>query len=387
MSKKKIAILGSTGSIGKNLINILIKNKSDFNVKLLTTNKNYKEIIKQAKKLSVKNLIIADPNIYAIVKKKKIKDIKIYNNFDSLNKIFKTRLDYTMSSITGIAGLNPTYKIIKHTKSIAIANKESIICGWNILKKELKKNNTKFIPVDSEHFSIWKILKNHSPKNVDEIFITASGGPLLNLPINKINNVKLSRALKHPNWNMGKKISIDSATMMNKVFEVIEAKNIFDIKLNKIKILIHPSSYVHAIVKFNNGTSNLIAHDTTMTIPIYNSLYSNVEKKINNKKLNIKKLNRLNLHNLNQKRYPITKVLKKINNKISLFETIIVSTNDELVKLYIEDKIKFGDISKKLLKIVNLKEFNKYKKITPNSLENIIKLDEYVRLKIKTMSI
>ena len=156
--KKKIAILGSTGSIGKSLLEIIKKDKKNFEVVLLTANKNYKELIKQSKTFKVKNLIITDYKNYKKIKNKNLK-INIYNDFTYLNKIFKTKIDYIMSAITGINGLNPTYQSIKYTKKIAIANKESIICGWNIIKKEIKKNKNKFVPVDSEHFSIWSVLK------------------------------------------------------------------------------------------------------------------------------------------------------------------------------------------------------------------------------------
>ena len=167
-------------------------------------------------------------------------NINIYNNFNSLNKIFKNKVDYVMSSIVGIQGLEPTIKLIKFTKLIAIANKESIICGWNLINQELKKNRTMFIPVDSEHFSLWFGLKNLNIKNVQKFILTASGGPFYKTPVNNFKNVKISKALNHPNWKMGKKISIDSATMINKIYEVIEAKNIFNISYEKINILIHP---------------------------------------------------------------------------------------------------------------------------------------------------
>ena len=386
--KKKIAILGSTGSIGKTLLKIVNEDKKNFEIVLLTANKDYKTLLKQTKLFKVKNVILSDAKSYERFRNKnKNKKINIYNNFKSLNKIFKKKVDYTMSSISGLEGLLPTYQIIKHTKTIAIANKEAIICGWNLILKKLKTYKTNFIPVDSEHFSIWEILRKKSISRVEQILITASGGPLLKKPINKIYKTKLSEALKHPNWNMGKKISIDSATMMNKVFEIIEAKNIFNISLKKIDILIHPSSYVHAIVKFDNGTSNLIIHDTTMYIPIFNSLYFNSDKKIQVKKLDITKLNNLKLNSLNLQRYPITKVLKKIPENISLFETIVVSANDELVNFYLQNKINFGDISKKLLNFINRKEFIKFKRKSPSSIENIIKLNKDVRSKIKMMSI
>jgi len=387
--KKKIAILGSTGSIGKSLLNILSKNKNQFEIVLLTANKNYSELIKQTKKFKVKNVIINDPIcLKKFQKKNKNKKIKIFNNFEILDKIFKKRIDYAMSAITGIDGLLPTIKIIRFTKKIAIANKESIICGWNLISKNLKMFKTDFIPVDSEHFSIWYALKNSKKENINKIYLTASGGPLLNTPKFKMKNINIKDVLNHPNWKMGKKITIDSATMMNKVFEIIEAKNIFDLKFDKLKIIIHPKSYVHAIISFNDGMINLIAHDTTMKIPIFNTIYKNGDyfKKSNN--LKIDKINNLNLQKkINLKKFPSIKVLKHIPKKISLFETVVVSANDTLVKLYLNKKIAYYEIIPKLLKIISLKEFVKLKKISPKNVSEIIKLNKYVHFKITSKSV
>ena len=177
-----------------------------------------------------------------------------------------------MSSIVGIEGLYPTFKIIPFTQKIAIANKESIICAWNLITRELKKNKTEFIPVDSEHFSIWYALKNQSVSNLDKLYLTASGGPLLNVSFKKYSSLKISEITNHPNWSMGEKISVDSATLINKVFEIIEAKKIFNLKYEQLKIIIHPKSYVHAILKLKDGMIKLLAHETTMEIPIYNTL-------------------------------------------------------------------------------------------------------------------
>ena len=288
-----------------------------------------------------------------------------------------------MSSITGIDGLKPTLNIIKYSKKIVIANKESIICGWGLINKELKKNKTEFIPVDSEHFSLWFGLRNINTDIVEKIYLTASGGPFFLTPLKKIEKVNLIQALKHPNWKMGKKISIDSATMINKIYEVIEAKNIFDISYNKIKILIHPKSYIHAIIKFKNGLIKIIAHDTTMKIPIFNTLFLNNKKKIKSDKVKIKLLNNLNFNKVNLKRYPMIKILDNLPNKHSLYETVIVSANDALVDLFLKKKIKFTDIQLKLFKLIKNKEFTKYKKIYPNKLKDILELNKYVRLKIK----
>ncbi len=385
--KQKIAILGSTGSIGKTLLDIVKNDKKKFSIILLTANRNYKSILKQAKIFKVKNLIITDRKSYLkSLNLNKSRKIKIYNNFNILQKIFKKKIDYTMSSITGLDGLIPTIQIIKKTKNIAIANKESLICGWSLIKKNLLKHNTNFLPVDSEHFSIWYALKNNN-NSIKRITLTASGGPFHKLSINKFKKINIKQALKHPNWKMGKKISIDSATMMNKVFEVIEAKNIFNTPYKKIDVLIHPKSYVHAIVQFNNGISKIIVHDTTMKFPIFNTLYSNYSKNIYSNDLRLDILNNLSFSTVNKKKFPLINILKMMPAKYSLYETVIVSANDYLVNSFLKGEIKFTDISKKILKIIKLKEFHKYKKIEPKNVKDIIKLDKLVRLKISSKSI
>jgi len=380
--KTKIAILGSTGSIGKTLLDIIRKDRKNFEIILLTADKNFKLLLKQAREFKVKNLIITNKKKFDLIKNDTIKlNFNVYNNFVNFSKIFTNKVDYTMSSITGINGLEPTLKIIKYSKRIAIANKESIICGWNLIKKELKKNNTDFIPVDSEHFSLWYGIQNLDINNIEKIFLTASGGPFNNLPLNKFKNITIAQALKHPNWKMGKKISIDSATMINKIYEVIEAKNIFNISYKKIEILIHPNSYVHAILKFDTGLTKIIVHDTTMRVPIFNTLYSNDNKKLKSKKIDIDTLNNLNFKKINTKRYPMIRLLNLLPSKHSLFETVVVSANDTLVQLFLDNKIKFTDIQKKLFNIINKKQFVNYKNKSPKTISDIVELNNYVRLK------
>ena len=387
---KRIAIFGSTGSIGSSLLNIIKKNKENFKIELLTANKDYKKLIKQAKLFNVKNIIITNNNSFLITRNiLKNTNIKVFKNFNSLNKIFNKnkKIDYAMCAISGFQGLKPTLDIIKYTETIAIANKESIICGWNLIKKYLKRYKTNFIPVDSEHFSIWSLLDNNKKNNFEKIYITASGGPFRKLPLKKFKNIVIKHALKHPNWSMGKKITIDSATMMNKVFEIIEAKKIFNLKYNQLDILIHPKSYLHAIVKFNNGLTKLLIHDTNMKIPIFNSLYQGENNNIKSYPLDIKILNNLELKKIDKKRFPIVKIIDKLEDDDSLFETVIVSANDALVNKFLKKEIKFTDISNELLKITNLKEFRKFKLIKPKNINEIAKLADYVGLKINTMSV
>ena len=388
---KSIAILGSTGSIGKSLTKIINKDKKFFDIKLLTARKNYKELLQQAKLLKVKNVILTNYEIFN--QKKKIfkkNNINIYNNYECFNEIFNKKIDYVMSSIVGIDGLIPTMMIIKHTKSIAVANKETIICGWNLIKKEMEKHETKFIPVDSEHFSIWHALnQNLNSNNVKKIYLTASGGPLLNISRKRFNNLKIKQVIKHPNWKMGKKISIDSSTLMNKVFEVIEAKKIFNVNYNQLDILIHPESYIHAIIEFKNNMNSIVAHNTTMDIPIFNSLYNNqiFNRKNNDYALDLKKLNKLSLRKVDLNKFPLVKLLAFLPEKDSLYETALVSANDCLVNLYLNKKIKYTDIYSKLLKIINLKEIKSLKHRYPKKISDIYAIDNYVRSKINTLSV
>ena len=187
---------------------------------------------------------------------------------------------------------------------------------------------------------------------------------------------------------MGKKITIDSATLMNKVFEIIEAKNIFGIPYKDLKILIHPKSYVHAIIKLSNGLTKLLIHDTSMKIPIFNALNSDKnQKKLKSKNLDILKMNKLDLSLPDKNKFPSLRILNLLPQKNSLFETIIVTVNDEVVKLFLDGKIKFTDIHKMIIKIISQKKYSKYKKKPANNIDKIIKLNEFVRLKMKSLSV
>ena len=203
-----------------------------------------------------------------------------------------------------------------------------------------------------------------------------------NLPKKRFKDIKISEAIKHPNWKMGKKISVDSATLMNKVFEIIEAKKIFDLRYDQLDILIHPSSYVHAIIKFNDGMIKIIAHDTNMKIPIFNSLYSS-SKIINSKNINLKTLNNLNFKTVDYRRFPLTKILNSLPEKSSLFETILVSINDKLVELFLDNKIKYTDISKKMHSILRLKNLKKYKMINVANINEIIKINNDIKNRVE----
>ena len=395
MYDKKIAILGSTGSIGKNLIDIIRFEKHKYKILLLSANQNLELLIHQAKEFNVKNIIITDSKKFIIaLKKYKKLDINIYNSFNSINDIFKKKeLDYSMISVVGIDGLKPSIDLIKFTKNIAIANKESIITGWNFIKRELNKYNTNFIPIDSEHFSIFSlIMNNKSP--IDKVYITASGGPFLKKNIKNMKKINLKDTLKHPNWKMGKKISIDSSTMMNKVFEVVEAKKIFNLNFSNIQILTHPKSYLHAIVSFKNGLIKLLIHEPDMRIPIYNSLQNNKNlnynlkfKKFFSKKIKLEILNNLELKNVNLKKFPLVNILKYFINKNTLYETVILAVNDFFVNKYLKKEINYHDMVKSIHKYSKNKDFLKYRSITPKKISQIYSTRDYVYSKLIKLSV
>ena len=378
--KKKIAILGSTGSIGQASLKIIKKNSKEFNIFLLSANSNLKLINTQIKKYKPKIFVVNNPIIFNFVKKKyKNKKIKIYNKFSEI-PFFKTKLDITISSIVGIAGLEPTVNFIKKSKKILLANKETIICGWHIIKHLCKKNKTKLIPIDSEHFSIDQLTKNFNDKDIKKIYITASGGPFLNLPKSKFKNIKPKDAIKHPKWSMGKKISVDSSTLMNKILELMEALKIFPFDIKKYQIIIHPQSLVHAIIRFKSGITKLLYHEPDMTVPISNAIFDSnfdIDNFINKKN----KIKNLEFFEPDEIRFPALKLIPKLNKYIST-PIIINAVNEILVDQFLKKKIRFTSILRYLFLVLKDKNYRKYAIQRPNKLKTIYTIDNWARKKV-----
>ena len=382
--KKKIAILGSTGSIGRSLIKIIKNDKKNFEIILLSADKNYKEILKQAKIFKVKNLIINDFESYKKVLQYGLnKKIRIFSNISDFLKNNKKKFDVTIVGISGFEGLDPTLKVIPYSKNLSSANKESIICGWKFINIKLKKYKSNFIPLDSEHFSIWSLIRNSNHEMISKIYLTASGGPFLNKPKSKINNARISDVIKHPNWNMGHKISVDSATLMNKLFELIEASKIFNLPINKFEIVIHPKSYVHALVNFKNGLSKILIHDTQMEIPIFNSIfYKTSETYKRNREINFKNLNGENFIKPSVSNFPLLKLVKEFKRNNSYYEIILVTVNDYFVKKFLNGNINFQKMQIKLLKKLKdpylSKYYNKYPKKINDIYMMVNKVNKYL---------
>ena len=386
--KKKIVILGSTGSIGESTLKIISKDIKNFDVILLSAKNNYKKLVKQAKKFKARNILIKNKNL--LIKTKKLvnkKKIKVFSGNVPIKNIFSGKIDFTMSAIVGIAGLQPTVDAIKVSKTVALANKESIICGWHILEKLKKKYNTKILPVDSEHFSIMELMKNTTEDEVEEIIITASGGPFLYTPFKKLNLIKPSQAIKHPNWKMGKKISVDSANLMNKVFEIIEAYRLFKFDKKKYRIIIHPQSYVHSIIRFKNGLTKMILYNSDMKIPISNLIYKDNNKFINSKKIKSKTLDKMNFFEVDKKKFPSVKLIDKCLNLGPSCSIIVNAANEVLVDLFLKGKISYLDIVDTINMIFKDKEFKKYARRKAGSINDIKIIDNWARLKTFNMCV
>jgi 1-deoxy-D-xylulose-5-phosphate reductoisomerase len=271
---KKIAILGSTGSIGVNALDIARNHKDKFEVIAISGNKNIQTLVEQCLEFKPKFVVIEDDYRVASIKSKTSHlDIKFISGKDAFNRLSnEIECDILISAISGIAGLIPTYQMIKTCKTLAIANKESIVCAWDFIKEECNKYNVKINAIDSEHNSINQLLDGRDINKIDNIIITASGGPFLNRDITTFDSITFDEAIKHPRWNMGYKISIDSATLVNKGLELIEATKLFDIDYNRVKTLIHPQSIIHGMLEYKDGSVMSFMSNPDMRLHIANCM-------------------------------------------------------------------------------------------------------------------
>jgi 1-deoxy-D-xylulose-5-phosphate reductoisomerase len=379
MKKKTIAILGSTGSIGQSTLE-LIKKSNEFEVKLLFANKNYFKIINQIRIFKPSIVIVNNENIFLKIKKKyQKKKIVVLNSITYIQK-YISKVDVTVSAIPGIAGLEPTVLFTKISRRILLANKEAIICGWDLIKRNSIKYKTELVPIDSEHFSINMLLKNYSKDQVEKIYITASGGPFLKLNANKFKNIKPKDAVKHPKWNMGKKISVDSATLMNKVLEITEALKLFPFSLKQYEIIIHPDSLIHAIIKLKNGTSVFLYHLPDMKIPIGNALFKDFNYKsfFSQKNNTSNKIQNLNFSLVDKKKFPAVSLIPAMNSRKSS-AIIINAANEIFVDEFLKKNINFNDIVGYLKLVLRDKSYIKTSNMPANSVKNIYITDTWAR--------
>ena len=360
MKKINLVIYGATGSIGKSVLSIIRENKDKFNIQGITCNKNYKKLIKIGNEFSVKKIGVNKEIKNEI---KELGKFSIYQKIEKFHEIIDNKTDVIIFAITGLAGLDLISNLIKSGKKIGIANKECIISLGNNLPRLARSYSTEIIPLDSEHNSIYHLLNNKYGE-FESITITASGGPFRKMPRKKLNNVTIDQALKHPIWKMGKKISIDSATMMNKALEIIEAKYLFDLKDSQINAIIHPQAIIHAIINYKNGVSSALMNKPDMRIPISSLFFKFESYSKNDKQLSLVDHSNLEFFDIDPFKFPAMKLGREVMKMGGLAPNALNYLNEILVKHFLSGSIKFLDI-------VSLNEINLEKIFAKN--RNIMK--------------
>jgi 1-deoxy-D-xylulose-5-phosphate reductoisomerase len=345
----KVGILGSTGSVGSQALDVIRKYKDQTKVEFLGASKLSKNLINQIKEFKPSYVYVEN------AEEKSIDDTKVLVGEDGLKQAVSLDLDLFINAIAGIKGILPTYLLLKYNKTLATANKEAIICLGELLRDNYKK----ILPIDSEHSAIFQILKDSNQKEVRRIILTASGGPFVNMPAEDFENITVKQALIHPRWSMGKKITIDSATLMNKGLEVIEAHYLFSMPYEKIDVLIHPESIIHGMVEFVDGTVISNMSNPDMKIPISYALFYPERKFISDNYLDFTKIKSLNFLKPDIEKFPLLKLAVECGKKGGVYPTVLTVADEIAVNYFLEEKIKFTDIHKIILDTLGEFDYNK----------------------------
>ena len=369
---KKIAILGSTGSIGTQTLDVISNNSNEFKIELISANSNYKLLIKQAIKYTPKTIIFGNK-----IKSKLIEDslahlnINIIYGEDALNNFIDyCDIDMVVTALVGKSGLIPTITAIKNNIDIALANKETLVIAGSYIRDLLKHKRANIYPIDSEHSAIFQCLQGEKKESIEKLILTASGGPFRGKDIDFLKNVTKDEALKHPNWIMGNKVTIDSSTLMNKGLEVIEARFLFDIEIKNIEVIIHPESIIHSMVQFRDGSIIAQLGEPDMRLPIQYAL--GYPKRIENiyPRFDFNKSNSLNFEEPSFKTFRNLKLAYQAAENEGNSPCILNASNEIVVSAFLNGKIKFLDMT-------NLIEdsLNKISYIASPNLEQLIETD------------
>ena len=344
-SKKIISVFGVTGSVGQSTLDIIKLNVQNFIVDTLVSNNNVQGLV-QAAKLLKPSLVIINNNEKFIELKNALKnyDISIASGTEAIIEASRRNVDILVAGISGFAGLNSTINAIGSANIIALANKESIVCAGPILLNKAKNSNSKIIPVDSEHNTLYQILADTDIDDVSKLIITGSGGPFRGFSLKQLERVTLEDAINHPIWNMGKKISIDSATLMNKGLELIEASYLFKIDQNKIEIIVHPESMIHGIVEYNDGTMNAGLSMPDMKYPISYALNFPNKANLNFKRLNLALVGSLNFEEVDKSVFKSIDISRYALKEGHTFVISLNAINEIAVEYFIKKNIKFNSI-------------------------------------------
>ncbi len=376
IKRKRVAIFGSTGSIGKSALEVLKYFKDDFEIKALVTCRQSKKFLKQIKEYQPDYAVMADVKAADEIKNSigKIKTEFNAGNKAVINLAKRKDIDIIIMAISGTSALLPLIEAIKSSKTIALANKESLVIAGKIVMNLAQKHEATIIPVDSEHSAIFQCLEGKKYKPA-KIYLTGSGGPLMKTPKSKLRNITPKEALNHPKWSMGKKITIDSATLMNKGLEVIEAMHLFGISLGKIKVLIHPEAIIHSMVEFSDGSILAQMASPDMKLPIEYALSYPERFKTLVQRVNFIENNKMTFLEADISKFPCLKLAYQAARKGYTYPIVLNAANEVAVWAFLDKRIRFTDIP-----IVIEKALKKHKPLKKHNLEDVLLIDNQSRL-------
>ncbi len=371
MTYKNIILLGATGSIGTSTLNLIRKKREKFNLIGVSAYEKTEQLKLISEEFNVKNVCFFKNDQEITFDE----SINILKGHQGLLELASLNCDIVVSGISGLAGLMPAYMALKNGNHIAIANKEPLVVAGNILIECSKKNNVKILPVDSEHNSIFQCFDNNLRENVSHITLTASGGPFLNRPLNSFKEISIEEALKHPKWEMGKKISVDSATLINKALEVIEAGFLFELKSSQINVVIHPESIIHGLVHYKDGSvlANLALPD--MISPLSVAIGYPERYNLDLPKLDLVEVSQLNFLKPDLKKFPGLNFGWHALNEPNSFSIVLNASNEIAVDLFLKKRIKFTSIVEIIDKCLNEQKFK-----SVENIEETLKIDKMSRI-------
>lgn len=376
MAKKRIIILGSTGSIGKRTLDVIRDFKDDFEVVGISAYNSIDILKKQAEEFK--------PQVVSIVNEDRIDEWKQISQGLNIKSVFGEKglveiienydFDIVVVSTVGAIGTLPTLKAIEKGKTVALANKEVLVMAGDIVMKKAKENNVPILPIDSEHNAVFQCLFGNKTEDIERIILTASGGPFRQSSIDEIKSATPKEALKHPTWEMGQKITIDSATLMNKGFEVIECQHLFNIPVEKIEVVIHPQSIIHSMVEYHDGSIIAQMGKTDMYMPIQNVLFHPKRMRSNLERLKLSEIGSITFESPDTERFPCLKYAYDAVKSGGTMPTVLNAANEKAVELFLKGKILLFDISVLIKKVMNAHKIIKH----PN-LDDILKADSWAR--------
>lgn len=375
MMKRRVAVLGSTGSIGCQALEVISMHPELFEVSALTANSNAKLLVKQAKEFNPRCVVIADESYYEeVYSALKYLDIKVYTGEESIAEIVKSdETDIVLTAMVGFSGLKPTIEAIKARKTVALANKETLVAAGQIITTLADEYNTSIIPVDSEHSAIFQCLQGHQ-EDIEKILLTSSGGPFFSKNTEEIANATVEQALKHPKWAMGAKITIDSASMMNKGFELIEAKWLFKVAPCDIEIVVHPQSIIHSMVQFKDGAVIAQLSHPDMRLPILYALSYPLRAELNTRRLDFAEIRNLDFFKPDYNKFPCLEIATQAINKGGNIPCAMNAANETAVTHFLNGALPFSAIPKLIENVLSGTKF-----VANPTLEEIFLTDRIAR--------